>query len=104
LPQQFDLVENLNPVARVRYPYLIVLQHDRVSSFSGVVAAPLVQTSPTFERTRLHPTVDVAGQTYVIFIEDLAAVPRRTLGRVVGTAEAKRYEIVAAIDLLFTGI
>jgi toxin CcdB len=103
LPKQFDLVENLNPVARVRYPYLIVLQHDRVASFSGVVTAPLVRTSPTFERTRLHPTVIVAGQTYVIFIEDLAAVPRRTLGRVVGTAEAKRYEIIAAIDLLFTG-
>ena len=48
--------------------------------------------------------VNVAGQTYGIFIEDLAAVPRRTLGRVVGTAEEKRYEIVAAIDLLFTGI
>jgi hypothetical protein len=29
---------------------------------------------------------------------------RRTLGRVVGSAEANRYEIVAALDLLFTGI
>jgi hypothetical protein len=63
----------------------------------------MVQESLAFERTRLHPTVDVAGQTYVIFIEDLASVPRRTLGRVVGTAEEKRYEIVAAIDMLFTG-
>jgi CcdB protein len=88
LPQQFDLVENLNPVARVQYPYLIVLQHDRISSVSGVVTAPLVRTSPTFERTRLHPTVNVAGQTYAIFVEDLAAVPSRVLGRVVGTAEA----------------
>jgi toxin CcdB len=103
LPQQFDIVENLSPVARAQYPYLIVLQHDRVSSFSAVVVAPLLRTSGPLERTRLHPTVNVAGQTYVIFIEDLAAVPPRQLGRVVGTAEAKRYEIVAAIDMLFTG-
>jgi hypothetical protein len=39
-----------------------------------------------------------------LFIEDLAAIPKSTLGRVVGSAEPNRYEIVAALDLLFTGI
>jgi hypothetical protein len=37
-------------------------------------------------------------------MEELAAVRVGTLGRVIGSAEADRYAIVAAIDLLFTGI
>jgi hypothetical protein len=37
-------------------------------------------------------------------MEELAAVPRQTLGRAVGSAESQRYDIIAALDLLFTGI
>jgi len=36
--------------------------------------------------------------------EELAAVQRRLLGRIVGSAESFRYSIVAAIDLCFTGV
>jgi hypothetical protein len=39
-----------------------------------------------------------------MFAQELAAVPRQVLGRIVGSAEANRYAIVAALDLLFTGI
>ena len=104
MPQQFDLVENLDPDGRGQYPFLIVLQHDRVSSTTGVVVAPLVEASPALAGTRLHPRVAVAGRQYFVFIEDLAAIPKGTLGRVVGSAEPDRYSIVAALDLLFTGI
>jgi hypothetical protein len=34
----------------------------------------------------------------------LAAVPRTVFGKTVGSAEPQRYEIVAALDLLFTGV
>jgi hypothetical protein len=37
-------------------------------------------------------------------MEHLAAMPRIGFGKPVGSAEPQRYEIVAAIDLLFTGI
>jgi toxin CcdB len=104
LPQQFDLVENLDPDGRGRYPFLIVLQHDRVSSTTSVVVAPLVEATPALAHTRLHPQVVIAGRQYFVFIEDLAAIPKRILGRVVDSAEPNRYEIVAALDLLFTGI
>jgi toxin CcdB len=102
--QQFDIVENLNPVTRGRFPFAIVLQHDRVSTFSALVVAPLTAASPVLIKTRLHPCLDVSGRQFVVLIEELAAVSRRTLGRVVGSAEPDRYSIVAALDLLFTGI
>jgi hypothetical protein len=37
-------------------------------------------------------------------VEELAAVRSRTLGQTVGSMESERYSIIAAIDLLFTGI
>jgi toxin CcdB len=102
--QQFDIVENRNPITRSRFPFAVVLQHDRVSSFSALVVAPVTAATPALAGTRLHPTLDVSGSGFVILVEELAAVPRRTLGRVVASAEPNRYEIVAALDLLFTGI
>jgi mRNA-degrading endonuclease toxin of MazEF toxin-antitoxin module len=104
LPQQFDIVENLNPIGRSRYPYLVVLQHDRVSSIGTVVVAPLTESSLALAGTRLHPVIEVGGRSYVVLTEELAAIRSGMLGRVVASAETGRYAIVAALDLLLTGI
>jgi toxin CcdB len=104
LPQQFDLVENLNPARRRAYPFLVVLQHDRASSTGSVIAAPLFVSNPALVRTRLHPSIQIQGRRYVVLMEELAAIPRQSLGRVVGSAESHRYDLIAALDLLFTGI
>jgi toxin CcdB len=104
LPQQFDLVENLNPAGRQAYPFLVVLQHDRSSSTRSVIAAPLFVSNPALVRTRLHPSIQIQGRQYVVLTEELAAIPRQLLGRVVGSAESLRYDLIAAIDPLFTGI
>jgi hypothetical protein len=37
-------------------------------------------------------------------VEQLAAVEPHSLGRVIASAETVRYEIIAAVDFLFTGI
>ena len=82
----------------------MVFQHDRVTSINTVVVAPLVESGPRFARTRLHPALTVSGKQYLVLVEEIAAVPRRALGRVVGSAQDSRYDLVAALDLLFTGI
>lgn len=102
--QQFDIVENLNSISRSRYPFALLLQHSRVSSTGTLVAAPLTASNTVLARTRLHPAISVNGRLHVVLIEELAAVQRRLLGRVVGSAEPNRYAIIAALDLLFTGI
>lgn len=104
MPRQFDIVENLNARGREKYPFLLVLQHDRIGSLPSVVVAPLVAFDHAGAATRLHPSLTVLDKQYLILIEELAAAPRRSLGPVVGSAEAQRYEIVAALDLLFTGV
>lgn len=101
---QFDVVENRNPVTRGRFPFVVILQHDRVSTFSAVVVAPLTDASPALIDTRLHPSIRLAGREMVVVVEELAAVHRRTLGQLVDSVAADRYKIIAALDLLFTGI
>jgi hypothetical protein len=96
--QQFDIVENLNPISRSRYPFALLLQHSRVSSTGTLDAAPLTASNTALVRTRLHPTVRINDRVHVVLVEELAAVQRRLLGRVVGSAELNRYAIIAALD------
>ena len=102
--QQFDIVENLNPQTRSRYPFLVVLQHDRIHGLATLVVAPLTPVSALPALDRLHPKATVGRQSYRVVVEELAAVRSRTLGQTVGSLEGERYAIIAAIDLLFTGI
>jgi toxin CcdB len=104
VPRRFDIVENPNTRQHGLYPLLLVLQHDRVTSVDSVIVAPLVPVDRGPERGRLHPIVEADGQQYVVLIEDLASMPRNRLTHVLGSAEAQHYEIIAALDMLFTGI
>ena len=101
--KQFDILENLNKSSRAQYPFLIVLQHDRLANYSALVVAPLAADLPGLTKTRLHPPLSVAGKMYVVITEELAAVPRQSLGRTVDSGADHRYAIIAAIDLIFTG-
>ena len=86
------------------YPYLIVLQHDRAETVSTVVTAPVTPWTQLLSASRMHPEIPISNERYLILVEQLAAVPRRALGRVVTTAETHDYAITAALDMLFTGI
>jgi hypothetical protein len=66
--------------------------------------APLAPVTAAFELSRIHPIVEIAGTRYVILVERLAAIQTKGMGPVVGTADGSRYEITAALDMLFTGI
>jgi toxin CcdB len=95
---------NPNPETRAEHPYLVVLQSDMVSAIETRVVAPLVSPRQVRFLERLLPEVTVQGHKYVIAVPDLAAVPAQALGETVANLEDYRYQIVGAIDLLFTGI
>ncbi len=68
------------------------------------MVAPLAppRTIKLFER--LLPEISVKGRRFVIAIPNLAAIPASEVGEPVANLEAERYRIVAALDLVFTGI
>jgi hypothetical protein len=52
----------------------------------------------------LAPQVEFQGQVYLAMVPELASVHLRELGPGLGNLEPVRAEILAALDLLFTGI
>ena len=79
----------------------MILQSDLVSETRTVVAAPFVPDVPFLPR--LNPPMVVAGHKLALKVTDLATMPS-ALHNPVDNLGAERDRIVAAPDLLFTGI
>jgi toxin CcdB len=101
--RQFDICRNPDPASARRRPYLVVLQSDFLSNVDSVVVAPLAPTARTKPVARLTPVTVVAGTEHSLLVQEMGAVPRQALKRVLGTMASQRDEILAAIDLVFIG-
>jgi toxin CcdB len=84
----------------------IDLQDGSLARLPTRIMAPLVPVKRYDEQpfSGLNPVVEVRGVDHVILFQDLASVPVQALGEVVESLAARRYELVGALDLLFTGI
>lgn len=95
-----------NPSSRAskNVPFVIVLQSDLISETKTVVVAPLVTAENLRETQNLFPMVTIKGRRVAITVTELATMPRSLLKEPITTLDRERYRIVAALDLLFTGI
>lgn len=82
---------------------MIVLQSDHVHDTRGVVVAPLVDAE-TMKEQRLYPVIRVEGRRLAVVATEIAAAPRKLLKERVGNEALHRGRIVAALDLLLTGV
>lgn len=100
---QFDLHRNRKGGD---YPLLLDVQADLLERLATRVVVPLMTVKRHGARpiTRLNPVVRVRGNEYVLVFQELAAIPASALGDVVGSLADRRAELIAAVDLLFTGI
>ncbi len=100
---QFDVFRN--PKSR-DFPLLLDVQADLLAQLATRVVVPMATrrrwAAPPI--SRLNPTVRVAGVDYVLVFQELAAIPQSTLGARVGSLAARRADLIAALDLLLTGI
>ena len=102
--KQFDIVANPFPRSRERQPFLVALQSDLVGSLDTVVVAPLEPAASGTFVDRLNPRVDVEGQPFVLLAQELVTVRKSVLGKAHGSLAAERDKIIAALDVLFTGV
>ncbi len=103
---QFAVHKNNNPSTKAAVPFLLDVQSDLVAELGTRVVVPLY-TAAAMEGKALRtlmPTFEIDGKPYVMVTPQLAGVARKQLGVQVADLSAKRDEIVAAIDLLITGI
>jgi toxin CcdB len=87
------------------FSLLLNVQADDVARIEGRVVVPLVARRRYGEKPipRLNPVATIAGTEFVLLFQDLAAVPMTVLGERVDSLAHRRADIIAALDLLFTG-
>lgn len=102
---QFDVYLNPNPATHQAIPYYLNVQADLLDSLNTRVIVPLVREERMGKLVNgLHFKFKVKGETVVMSTVELAGLPLRSLGDKVASLKGKRKEIIAALDLLFTGI
>lgn len=102
---QFDVCRNANPVSSRDIPYLLEVQSDLLGILSTRVVAPLVRATEMGKVAKtLNPQFEIEGISVVMSTPEIAGVPRRVLGEKIASLQHRREEIIAALDLLFTGI
>ena len=102
--RQYDICRNKDRGSRNRIPYFVVLQADLLSELATVIVAPLRPNRTSVVIRRLNPLIEIDGKSFFVTMQDLAGIPRASLGPVTANVIAKHREFVAAIDLIFTGI
>lgn len=53
---------------------------------------------------RLNPLIEIEGQTLSMVTQFAGSVPASNLKEVVCTLDARRYEIIGAVDILIGGV
>lgn len=103
---QFDVYRNPNPATRARIPYLLDVQSDLLDPLATRVVVPLCKPEVLKGKLaeRLNPVFEVEGSKMAMLTPELAGVSRKILGERVGNLSNERHSIVAALDLLITGI
>ncbi len=102
---QFAVYRNENAATKKHIPYLLDVQSDLLSGLSTRIVVPLYlqQRGQPEAISRLQPVVEIEGRTCVMMTPEMAGVAAKLLRKSVASLAARRTEIIAALDLLFTG-
>lgn len=103
---QFALYRNPNPDSRTSFPFLLDVQSDLIADLATRVVVPLSPAAAMKGKLirTLTPLFEIEGEQYAMLTPQLAGVSRKPLGDRIGDLSARRDEIIAALDLLITGI
>lgn len=104
---QFTVHRNRNAATKARFPLLLDVQSDLLSELGTRVVVPLSPATAATRRTAMRtltPIVVVHGTDYLMVTPQLAGIVARELGAAIADVSAQRPTVLAALDLLITGI
>ncbi len=103
---QFDVFKNKNASSKERFPYLLDVQADLLSGLDTRMIIPLALRNLFLNKSIaiLMPIIPVENEEYVAVTAQMAGIATRDLGIKIANVAEKRPEIIAAIDLLITGV
>jgi len=81
------------------------IQSDSISILGTRIVVPIRKAANFIDKTisRIHVSIEIENKEYIAFISEMAAIPTGMIGSTVTNEAIRRTEIIAAIDLLFTG-
>lgn len=102
---QFAVHRNPSQATRTSIPLLLDVQSDLLETLGTRVVIPLYTPAAAAGAVigTLTPRLEVDGSPYVAMTPELAGIPQKALGLPVGDLSSRRYDIIAALDLLLTG-
>jgi toxin CcdB len=103
---QFAVYRNPNPDTRAAYPLLLNVQSDLLDDLDTRVVVPLCPAPVVGNRlmSTLTPLLEIEGDSYAMLTPQLAGIAKRHLGEQVADLSPRRDAIIAALDMLITGI
>ncbi len=102
---QFDVYENPDSAGSEEIPYLLDVQSDLLDALATRVVVPLVAKPAAGQpAARLNPQFRIRNMAVVMSTPELAGIPKTRLSKKITNLAAKRDEIIAALDIVFTGI
>lgn len=103
---QFWAFRNPNPDSRNQYPYLLEIQSDLLSELKTTIVIPLspAKLAAAMSMSRLNPTFDLGGETFIAITQDIAGIDRKQLGAKAFDLSSYRTEMFAAMDFMLSGI
>lgn len=103
---QFAVHRNQNPQTKAAYPLLLDVQSDLIAELNTRVVVPLCPASAMKGKLikTLMPVFEIDGKQYAMLTPQLAGISRKQIGPKAADLNQHRDEIIAALDLLITGI
>jgi len=103
---QFDVYRNPNSRTRSRVPYLLDVQSGLLEPLVTMVVVPLCRPAVLRGKAaeRLNPIFEIEGRQVVMLTPELAGIPAKAVGERVCSLATERGAIIAALDMVFTGI
>lgn len=104
--RQFRVYPNPNAATRVAYPYLLNVQSDLVGGLGSRVMVPLAPAD-AFKGMRLAglmPILRIEAADYVMLTAQASGISIRGFGSEVIDLSPERAAIMAALDMLISGI
>jgi toxin CcdB len=102
--RQFDVIPNPLRTGHADRPYLISIQHRFLDAAASCLLAPLSIARAFHHWPRLNPQLLVLGQPFFLVPTDLISLSLKHLRDPIANLEPDRDRIVAALDLVFTGV
>ena len=102
---QLSVHRNPDSGSSSEVPFVLILQHDLLVDLATVVVAPLFEAHAFGTPAAiLNPTFVIEDRRVVLSTAELAGISRSAFGEEVATLTHERGNVMAALDLLFTGI